>query len=146
MTVCFTDACGQKVSHTGCNLSISFCCLSVLLDNFFFFLGISLFSCGAKLSVSREPDNASINWGKINFCHFLLDVSFLCDRFLIFKNEMVLTENNISQLKFYIYSVIPSMGFSFFSVCSGLDPAKSCVCSNETPMKVLNSIWKLRHA
>lgn len=52
---------------------------------------------------------------------------------------------NIFQLRFYNYSVIPSMGFYFFSVCSGLDPAKSCVFSNETPMKVLNSIWKLRH-
>lgn len=31
-----SNACGQKVSHTGCNLSISFYCCSILLIIFFF--------------------------------------------------------------------------------------------------------------
>lgn len=36
--------------------------------------------------------------------------------------------NNIFHLKLYNYSMFPSIGFYFF-VHSGLDPARSCVCS-----------------
>lgn len=79
------------------------------------------------------------------FCHLLLDVRCLSCNFLIFKNKIVLwkKKNKTTRLKFYNYSTFPSVGFYFFSVHSGLDPARSCVCSNKIPMDMVNSIWKL---